>query len=169
MVKRVLTVRGVPEATLRNLRNAAKRSRRSLNSELLVVLESAARPSNTPIAATVAVREPEPMPYHSGGSVESASPPSIDREALAAICRRFHVKSLALFGSRALGVARRDSDVDVLAEFEPGMTPGFGIVAIADALGPVLGGKVDLVTRRGLSPRFLSRILPTAVSLYDAG
>lgn len=74
-----------------------------------------------------------------------------------------------MFGSRARGAARGDSDIDILAEFEPGMTPGFGIVTVAEALRPVFGAKVDLVTRRGLSPRFLSRILPTAVTLYDAG
>ena len=165
MSKRVLTIRGIPDATLRNLRKAAKGSRRSLNSELLVVLENATRSG----AVATAVREPEPMPYLSGGPVAAASLSSVDREALAAICRRFHIKSLALFGSRALGVARSDSDVDVLVEFEPGMTPGFGIITIAEALRPVLGGKVDLVTRRGLSPRFVSQILPTAVWLYDAG
>jgi hypothetical protein len=49
------------------------------------------------------------------------------------------------------------------------MTPGFGIVTVAEALCPALGARVDLVTRSGLSPRFLSRILPTAVTLYDAG
>jgi predicted nucleotidyltransferase len=49
------------------------------------------------------------------------------------------------------------------------MTPGLGIMAIAEALRPVFGGRrVDLVTRRGLSPRFLDRVLAGAVTLHGA-
>lgn len=169
MAKRVVTVRGIPDATLRIIRTAAKRGRRSLNSELLVVLENAAIANASSADAVVAVREPGAVPSSTGQTAAATSAAGSDREALAEICRRFHIRSLALFGSRAHGVARSDSDADVLVEFESGMTPGFGIVTVAEALRPVLGAKVDLVTRRGLSPQFLGRILPTAVSLYDAG
>ncbi len=164
MATKVLTIRGVPEPTLRALRAFARRNRRSLNSEVLLVLEQAALPRTGS-----AVREPSTEPYVPGPSSPTKAPAKLDLEALAAVCRRFHIRSLALFGSRAQGRALPSSDVDVLAEFEPGMTPGFGIITVADALGPVLGGKVDLVTRRGLSPRFLERILPTAIPLYGAG
>ena len=46
---------------------------------------------------------------------------SIDRKKIAEFCRRNHIRKLALFGS----VLRRGfmvvgSDVEVLAEFEPG-------------------------------------------------
>ena len=76
---------------------------------------------------------------------------------------------LALFGSQARGDARFDSDIDVLVDFEPGMTPGLGIVTAAEALRPVLGGRrVDLVTRRGLRPALLERILATSVPLCGA-
>lgn len=33
---------------------------------------------------------------------------------------RYHVEKLALFGSRARGVVRQDSDIDILVDFSPG-------------------------------------------------
>ncbi|MBI4419406.1 MAG: nucleotidyltransferase domain-containing protein [Gemmatimonadetes bacterium] len=96
-------------------------------------------------------------------------PDAVDRDALETVCRRHHIRSLAVFGSHAKGNAGPDSDVDVVVDFEPGMTPGLGIETVAEALRPVLGGRrVDLVTRRGLSPRLRERILATAVPLYGA-
>ena len=41
-----------------------------------------------------------------------------DREKLADLCQRWHVKRLSLFGSRLKGLDRPDSDVDLLVEFE---------------------------------------------------
>ena len=59
--------------------------------------------------------------------------------------------------------------MDLVVEFEPGMTPGLAIETVAEALRSVLGGRrVDLVTRRGLSPRLRERILATAVPLHGA-
>jgi len=48
----------------------------------------------------------------------------IDRERLAEFCRRNHVAKLELFGSRAKGTSRPDSDIYLLVTFEPGQTPG---------------------------------------------
>jgi uncharacterized protein len=93
----------------------------------------------------------------------------IDREALARVCRQHRIRWLAVFGSHARGEARPDSDVDVVVEFAPGATPGLGIIRVADALGPVFGGRrVDLVTRRGLAPRLRDRILSEARELHAA-
>ena len=40
-------------------------------------------------------------------------------EALAELCRRYHVRELALFGSVLRDDFRDDSDIDVLVEYEP--------------------------------------------------
>ena len=48
----------------------------------------------------------------------------IDR--LTEFCRGHRIRRLALFGSILRDDFRPDSDVDVLVEFEPGATPGFG-------------------------------------------
>jgi predicted nucleotidyltransferase len=70
----------------------------------------------------------------------------IDRDRLAQLCRRYRVAKLELFGSRAKGTARPDSDVDLLVTFE-GRTPGFAFVTFADELEAIFGRKVDLLIR----------------------
>jgi hypothetical protein len=43
-----------------------------------------------------------------------------DQTALAALCRRHHIRRLSLFGSRLKGTSRPDSDVVLLVEFQTG-------------------------------------------------
>lgn len=65
---------------------------------------------------------------------------------IADICRRYHVRSLHLFGSAAVGQERADSDVDLLVDFVPGQAPsGFGLVDLQDELSRAFQGRpVDL-------------------------
>ncbi len=96
----------------------------------------------------------------------------IDREALAAFCRRNRVAKLELFGSRAKGTERPDSDVDLLVTFETGYTPGLEFFGMADELEGILGRKVDLLTRptveRDRNPYFKHNVLSVAEPLYAA-
>ncbi len=71
----------------------------------------------------------------------------IDQDRLAALCRRYHVAKLELFGSRAKGTARPDSDVDLLVSFQPGKTPGLAFVALAEELEGLFGHSVDLLVK----------------------
>jgi uncharacterized protein len=190
MATRSLTIRGIPEAVLAHLRARAAARHRSLNGEVLAILTSAAEEALGGSRAS-AVREtarfydaaphdtashdtaPPDAASHDAGSHDTAAHDSlldvINRDALAAVCRRHHIRWLAVFGSHARGDASVNSDVDVVVEFEPGRTPGLGIIRVADALRPVLGGRrVDLVTRRGLAPRLRDRILAEARELYAA-
>ena len=68
------------------------------------------------------------------------------RERIADICRRYHVRRLSLFGSAATGTQRPESDVDLLVEFVPGQAPsGFALVDMQQELAAVFGGRrVDL-------------------------
>ena len=68
------------------------------------------------------------------------------------LAARFGVKRLALFGSVARGVARADSDVDVLVDFDGPATSKryFGVQFYLEDL---LGHPVDLVTESALRPR----------------
>jgi len=162
MKTRTLTIRGVPDDCLRRLRERAESNRRSLNGEILTILERAADPE---APGTTLVREPIAPPNR------ATAPPldDLNQDALAAICTRYHITELSVFGSYTRGDARHDSDVDLVVEFAPGMTPGFGIVRVAEALRPVFGGRqVDLLTRRGLSPRLRERVLASARALYAA-
>jgi predicted nucleotidyltransferase len=92
-----------------------------------------------------------------------------DRTRLADLCRRHHIRRLALFGSVLRDDFGPQSDIDVLIEFEPGHTPGWEIVDVADDLSALFGGRrVDLVNPRYLHPRLKERVLTTAVVQYEA-
>ena len=87
----------------------------------------------------------------------------VPEEKLAEFCRRNHIRVLSLFGSILRDDFRPDSDVDVLAEFDPGHTPGLALIRMEDELSALLGGrKVDLVLRDALLPRLRQRILEQA-------
>ena len=93
-----------------------------------------------------------------------------DAESLAALCRRYHVRRLSLFGSTLKGANRPDSDVDLLVEFEPGATPGLLTMArIENELSSLLGGrKVDLRTAGDLSRYFRDEVVRMAEPQYEA-
>jgi len=95
----------------------------------------------------------------------------LEREAIAALCRRHDIRSLALFGSVLRDDFSPDSDVDVLVEFEPGRTPGFlKLHEIEQELSALLGGRpVDLVTRKFLNRRIRDRVLAGAEVQYAQG
>jgi len=52
---------------------------------------------------------------------------SVDKEGIAAFCRKHHIWRLALFGSVLREDFTPDSDIDVLADFEPGHLPDFSV------------------------------------------
>lgn len=90
----------------------------------------------------------------------------VSKEAIAAFCRRHHIRTLALFGSVLRDDLTPDSDVDVLVEFEPGHTPGLAFFAMQRELSAMLGRNVDLHTAPGLSPSFRQEVLEGAEVLY---
>jgi predicted nucleotidyltransferase len=96
---------------------------------------------------------------------------SVSKEAIAAFCRRHHIRKLSLFGSVLRDDFRPDSDIDVLVEFEPGHAVGWGIIEIEEELSRLFGGghKVDLVREKYLNPRLRDRILASAEVQYVEG
>ncbi len=92
----------------------------------------------------------------------------IPREAIVDLCRRHRIQRLAVFGSILRDDFGAESDIDVLVEFEPGSTPGFGFVGIQDELAEMFGRSVDLHTPASLSKYFRDRVLHEAEPLYDA-
>ena len=93
---------------------------------------------------------------------------AIPREKIAQLCRRYRIRRLALFGSILREDFGPDSDIDILVEFEPGATPGFGFITIQDELSDLLGRPVDLHTPATLSRHYRERVLHEARPLYDA-
>lgn len=72
----------------------------------------------------------------------------VSRKSLAALCRRYHIKRLSLFGSATRPDFGPDSDIDVLVEFEPGRAPGLGgMVELREHISRTFGGRrVDVAT-----------------------
>jgi len=76
---------------------------------------------------------------------------SIDREKIAAFCRKWRIAELSLFGSVLRGDFRPDSDVDFLVTFEEGARRSlFDIVEMQNELKEIVGREVDLVERRAV-------------------
>jgi len=162
-----ITVRGVPQATLKALKARASAHHRSLNGEVLALLEEAAAHADG--AGAPRVREAAAGRYRARAAPDPAAPGGVALEVLAEVCRRHHIRRLAVFGSQARGDARPDSDVDVAVDFEPGKTPGLAIIRVAEALRAAFGNRrVDLVTRRGLSPRLRERLRAAERVLYES-
>lgn len=92
----------------------------------------------------------------------------LPHEELAKLCRRHHIRRLALFGSVLRTDFGPESDVDVLVEFEPGHVPGLGFFTIQEELSALVGRKVDLNTRQGLSRYFRHDVLREAETLYGS-
>jgi hypothetical protein len=88
---------------------------------------------------------------------------------IAAICRRYQVKELALFGSAARGELRPDSDIDLLVEFLPGAEVDLvEHLAAERELSELLGRKVDLVSKRALRNVLREEVLAQARHIYAA-
>lgn len=96
----------------------------------------------------------------------------VNRDAIAAFCRRHRIRKLSLFGS----VLRGDfdlshSDVDVLIEFERGADVGityFDLARMRFELEDIFNRSVDLSMADALDAYFRDEILATAEVQYDA-
>jgi hypothetical protein len=82
-----------------------------------------------------------------------------NREDLAALCRRYGVARLELFGSAARGLDfdPERSDFDFLVEFEQqsGLSPLEQFFGFAEALEQLLGRPVDLVEASAIRNAYL--------------
>jgi hypothetical protein len=78
---------------------------------------------------------------------------AVPRDRVGEFCRRHHITWLALFGSVLREDFRPDSDVDVLAEFEPDYRyTYFTLAQIEDELSAIFGRRVDLHVPKMLHP-----------------
>lgn len=96
---------------------------------------------------------------------------SVDKDEIASFCRRHHIRRLAFFGSVLREDFTPDSDIDVLADFEPGHLPGlFSIARMERELSAILEGrKIDLRTAEDLSRYFRDDVLKEAEVQYAQG
>lgn len=93
----------------------------------------------------------------------------IPTDRIAAICRRYYVRELGIFGSMARGDAREDSDIDLLVEFQPDAPIGlFEFDDLERELASTLDRRVDLVSKRGLKSRVRGEVLADLKVIYAA-
>lgn len=99
-------------------------------------------------------------------------PLTLDRDAIAALCEKYGVRRLAVFGSAVTDDFDSErSDVDFLVEFgadgnSGGLDSYFGLKW---ALEELLGRRVDLVAPKALeNPYFAAEVRRTEEELYAA-
>jgi uncharacterized protein len=97
----------------------------------------------------------------------------LHRDELSALCRRFHVRRLDVFGS----AARDDfdperSDVDFLVEFDSSHPDAMSFktyLGLKESLEHLLGRPVDLVEPSAVSnPYFKAEVERSRVALFEA-
>ena len=76
----------------------------------------------------------------------------------------YGVSEIGIFGSVVRGEAGKDSDLDILVEFDRPVTL-FGIMDLEFQLQDLVGNKVDLVMKRALKPRIGKHILREVVMI----
>ena len=95
----------------------------------------------------------------------------ISQTKLVALCQKYGVAKLSLFGSASRGELTPESDVDLMVEFAPDSRASlFDIAAMQDELPAAFGGrKVDIVTPEILlNPHRRDSIVPDLKLIYEA-
>ena len=87
---------------------------------------------------------------------------------VAEFCRKHYIRRLALFGSVLRDDFSKDSDIDVLVEFEPDHIPGLAFFAMEAELAKILERRVELHTPSFLSPYFREQVIAEAEVQYVA-
>ncbi len=90
---------------------------------------------------------------------------SLDFKIIEPILKENHVKYAGIFGSRARGDHRPDSDIDLLVGFNRPMGL-FAFLGLQNKLSEITGKKIDLVTEKALSPYIKDKILSELKTIY---
>jgi predicted nucleotidyltransferase len=86
------------------------------------------------------------------------------REEILSIAERYGARNVRVFGSRARGEGRPDSDIDILVTVRDHASL-LELVAIKQDLEDLLGSTVHVVTEDAISPYFREQVLREAVAL----
>ena len=95
----------------------------------------------------------------------------LNLQQIFALCRKYKVKTLSVFGSILTDRFNDNSDVDLLVDFEPIDHEKFDYVSnyfgLRDALEVLFNRKVDLIEEKGLRNKyFIANINRTKQLIY---
>lgn len=91
-------------------------------------------------------------------------PEGLTAEEIVAIAARHGGRNVRVFGSRARGEARADSDLDLLVDMEPGRSL-LDLAHIKVEIEERVGRTVDIHTEGGLSRYFRKDVLHSSLAL----
>lgn len=69
---------------------------------------------------------------------------------------RYHLTSIGIFGSFSRDDYKEDSDIDILIDYNQPM--GIEFIDLAEELEKILSCKVDLVSKKGIKPKYYDEI-----------
>lgn len=92
---------------------------------------------------------------------------TIPQSQVADLCRRYHVRRLAVFGSVLRGQDDAGSDLDLLVEFEPGAIIGLKFISLQEELSDLFERTVDLNTPAFISRHFRDQVMEQAQVIYE--
>ncbi|GLI53743.1 nucleotidyltransferase family protein [Thermodesulfovibrio yellowstonii] len=82
------------------------------------------------------------------------------------LVKKYKIKEIGVFGSWVRGEQKKDSDIDILVEFEENSGISlFDFIEIEDYLRKKVGIKVDLVEKKALKPHIGKNILREVIYL----
>jgi predicted nucleotidyltransferase len=99
--------------------------------------------------------------------VRVALPIELPIAAIAALCRKYRVSELSIFGSALRPDFGEHRDLDLLVTFKPDAAIGLEYVQLQRELAAVTGRQVDLVSKKGLKPVIREQVLAEAQVLYE--
>ena len=70
--------------------------------------------------------------------------------------KKYPISELGLFGSYARGDYNENSDIDILVDFDGQV--GIEFIALANELEDAFHTKIDLISRKGIKPRYLPSV-----------
>ena len=80
--------------------------------------------------------------------------------------QKYKVKEIGIFGSYVRGEQKKQSDIDLLVEFESSSNLTLlDFIGLENYLGKLLGIKVDLVEKHTLKPRIGKHVLEEVVNI----
>ncbi len=92
----------------------------------------------------------------------------LNQKKIDEFCKKYHIASLALFGSILTQNFGPTSDIDFLVRFEKEHIPTlFGIADMETELTEIVGRHADLKTPNELSPYFRDEVLAQAKVIYE--